>query len=176
MYNIYSMNLYNKYDGSNSLFLRIPAQEARCRWSNVTPPGDDHAGCPVSLPLASLVHVMRGGWEWWHQSRQIHSRLSHEQILEPLHLGLLEQDDGNICSTKPLTKPAMLLWGHRLWHWSQWQRCEDCELAAKSPQVRSPAHGISHVCNGSCIDHYWSCILRFGITIQCCQASFNNST
>lgn len=147
-----SINMYKMYDGSQLLFLWIPVKEARCRWSNVTPPGNDHAGC-LSIIAVCITCAPRGcaviEQEFQnprHQSRQIHSRLSHEQILEPLHLGLLEQDDGkrsqngSTWNNKALQNLSAMLfsWGHRLWHWSKWQRCENCELAANSPQVRSP--------------------------------------
>lgn len=69
--------------------------------------------------------------------RQVHGRLSHEQILDPLHLGLLEQDLGQIIPFSVAKHPvAPQVPGHRLWCGSQWERCEDCELATNLVEVR----------------------------------------
>jgi len=38
--------------------------------------------------------------------RQVHGRLSHEQILDPLHLGLLEQDLGQIIPFSVAKRPV----------------------------------------------------------------------
>lgn len=53
-----SINMYKMYDGSELLFLWIP-KEARCRWSNVTPPGNDHAGC-LSIIAVCITCAPRG--------------------------------------------------------------------------------------------------------------------
>lgn len=68
--------------------------------------------------------------------RQVHGRLSHEQILDPLHLGLLEQDLGQIIPFSVALPRCPQVSGHRMWRGSQWERCEDCELATDLVEVR----------------------------------------
>ena len=78
--------------------------------------------------------------------RQVHGRLSHEQILDPLHLGLLEQDLGQIIPflvakhhvaiPSPRTSPVVWIAMGKMWRlwtcnkpcWSATPRIFDCKV------------------------------------------------
>ena len=86
----------------NGAVFRVPGvrHQARCGGSDVSPPGHDHAGEPSSS------RCLAPGL------RQIHKRLGQEQILDPLHLGLLEQAVKR-CETVEVN---VLSPGHGLWY------------------------------------------------------------